>query len=104
MPERFSYFRPSKPRRREGRPNFYQRGYRGKHWQATRKRVLERDNFQCQTCGRIVGDIPGDAQVDHVIPKRITQSDNPDGLQTLCRSCHSKKTCQERKMLSEATG
>ena len=96
MPERFSFFKPKRIRKREGRPNFYRRGYKGKHWEATRLRVLQRDNFQCRSCGRVVGDQPGDAHVDHIIPKRLTQSDNPDGLQTLCRSCHSKKTRQEQ--------
>jgi hypothetical protein len=36
-----------------------------------------------------------DAHVDHIVRKKITGCDHVKGLQTLCASCHSRKTCQE---------
>jgi 5-methylcytosine-specific restriction protein A len=97
MPKRMEFFGPAKPPRREGRPNSYRRGYGGKAWKAARKAALIRDNFQCQSCGRVCGE---GAQVDHIIPKRILDSNDLDGLQTLCPQCHARKGHQERLLAS----
>lgn len=47
--------------------------------------VYKRDGFQCVKCGG------NDLTIDHIIPiaKGGTNADN--NLQTLCRSCNSKK-------------
>ena len=89
------FYSPTRPRMREARPNSYQRGYGGKAWAETRKRVLVRDNFQCRHCGRVVGGKAGEAHVDHIVPKRLRDSDDEAGLQTLCAKCHAKKTREE---------
>jgi len=34
--------------------------------------------------------------VDHIIPKYLDGSDDPDNLQSLCRACHKQKSKQER--------
>lgn len=78
------------------RPNAHQRGYCSKAWSQTRKAVLVRDNYQCRSCGRVCSG-KREAQVDHVIPKDQGGSDLPDNLQTLCISCHARKTLAEHR-------
>jgi len=80
-------------KREAARPNATQRGYTSRGWQLTRQEVLQRDMHQCQLCGKIV--TGKDAHVDHIVRKKITGCDHVSGLQTLCASCHSRKTCQE---------
>lgn len=79
--------RPSRPKKR--RKTRQELGY-GKYWQSTRKYILERDAYVCQHCGK-----PNSNQVDHIIPKAQGGTDAPENLQTLCISCHSKKTAHE---------
>jgi len=50
------------------------------------KRVFERDEFRCKHCGTYV-----DLTVDHIKPESKGGSLDMDNLQTLCRSCNSKK-------------
>ena len=55
--------------------------------------VLERDGWRCRQCGRA-----GRLECDHILPLFQFPDQNPytlDGLQTLCRSCHIKKTREE---------
>lgn len=52
----------------------------------TRWEVWERDNFTCQHCGQ-----RKDLAVDHIRPESKGGSLDMDNLQTLCRSCNSKK-------------
>jgi len=45
-------------------------------------------------CGTVIFK-PGDAQIDHKVEKRHDEAAEAtpiEGLQLLCRSCHSKKT------------
>ena len=53
--------------------------------------VLERDNFTCLHCGsrRFL-------TVDHIIPESSGGTLETDNLQTLCRSCNSKKGNKSR--------
>lgn len=55
---------------------------------------LTRDLFKCQTCGVLVMG-KGEAHVDHIVPKVDGGTDDMENLQTLCRSCHSRKTALE---------
>ena len=71
-----------------GRPNAASRGY-GWNWQKLRPVVLVRDGWLCRVCGRPAGK---SAHVDHIVPKRQGGTDELDNLQTLCQSCHSRKT------------
>lgn len=74
------------------RKRFYGSG----NWNRIRKKVLERDNYECQWCrqeGRVT--LRGDAvlEVDHIkelehYPKLALDMNN---LRVLCRNCHNKR-------------
>ena len=69
------------------------RGY-GWAWEKLRLVILERDRWLCQHCikqGR--SEIATD--VDHITPKYQGGGDDPDNLQSLCKSCHRAKTERE---------
>ena len=51
-----------------------------------RAAVLERDGHVCLHCGTTEN-----LSMDHVIPWSLGGPDTEDNLQTLCRSCNSKK-------------
>lgn len=63
----------------------------GIYWESHRIKILERDKYTCQDCGK-----KGN-HVDHIIPFRISQDNSFSNLQTLCISCHGKKTNWEIK-------
>ena len=70
-------------------------------WKATRLRVLARDEYRCQMCGKA-----GMLEVDHIVPlHRDPKQDyyKLENLQTLCRSCHIKKSRKDRKQLKKRT-
>lgn len=75
------------------------RFYKSKEWQTTRKRVLERDNYECQQCKRDGKLTTYDKSkrksldVDHILslehhPEFAHDLNN---LETLCIKCHNKK-------------
>ena len=53
-------------------------------------KIRARDNHTCQQCGQ-----PGH-EVDHITPRAFGGTDNPNNLQTLCTTCHRKKTLTEQ--------
>lgn len=53
---------------------------------ASRYQVFERDAYRCQQCGGW-----HDLTIDHVIPRARGGTNDLANLQTLCRSCNSKK-------------
>jgi 5-methylcytosine-specific restriction endonuclease McrA len=53
---------------------------------ALRLAVLERDDFHCLRCG-----FRDQLCADHVIPESAGGETTLDNLQTLCRSCNSRK-------------
>ncbi len=57
---------------------------------AVRKYVFERNNYQCQSCGKQYGET--DLTIDHIIPLARGGSNDISNLQTLCFSCNCKKT------------
>jgi 5-methylcytosine-specific restriction endonuclease McrA len=91
-------FRPKRKQKRRARPSSHKMGY-GKKWDSMRRAILIRDNFQCRQCGRLCGG-KGEAHVDHIIPKKKSGSNAEQNLQTLCVSCHAKKTNREMKALA----
>jgi len=82
------------------RPNAYRRGYGGKGWDYSRRRIFIRDKYKCQDCGRTC--TPGSADnrdrphCDHIVPLSQGGTDTDDNKQTLCGKCHGKKTRTER--------
>jgi len=51
-----------------------------------RMAVITRDGFACQRCAQ-----REQLSVDHIVPRSRGGMDTLDNLQTLCRSCNSKK-------------
>lgn len=66
-------------------------GRGGRPWRRIRDRILVRDRYTCQQCGRI-GD---DNQVDHIVNVAQGGTDDDSNLQTLCIPCHKAKTALE---------
>ena len=95
MPRRVPNFRPRwMPRRDENRPNSAQRGYGSSAWQRTRLAVIARDGGVCQLCGGLVGSGPGEAHIDHIIPRGSGPAEVVEALVNLRlvhRSCHSRR-------------
>lgn len=51
--------------------------------------IFRRDGYQCRACGA-----PDDLTADHIIPEVKGGVAVLENLQTLCRSCNSKKGCR----------
>ncbi|WP_131669528.1 HNH endonuclease [Psychrobacter pygoscelis] len=81
----------TKRQRRFG--NSGQRGY-GHEWRKLRKTVLERDDYLCVIC-RDTGVLIPATDVDHIVPKAQGGTDDSNNLQSLCKSCHRRKTANE---------
>lgn len=60
-------------------------------WDDVRRRVYDRDNWQCQSCGRM-GNHHGDAQLHahHIVERSKGGGDELSNLITLCDRCHAK--------------
>lgn len=76
------------------RKSRHERGY-GTAWDKQRKYILSRDKHLCQECWRNGRLSPGN-HVDHITPKAKGGTDEPDNLQTMCLTCHERKTIEER--------
>ena len=65
---------------------------RSPRWKAVRLQVKQRDGFKCVSCGA-----HGRLECDHIKPVRTHPelAFDPENLQTLCITCHSRKTRQE---------
>lgn len=67
------------------------KGRGGRAWSRTREDVLERDDYRCYDCGQ-----DGCTQVDHIVPKALDGTDDPENLAAMCDRCHVAKTRRER--------
>lgn len=69
--------------------------YTSRDWRARRVGILVRDAFTCSSCRRAVWGPK--AHVDHVVPLEDGGTDDAANLQTLCESCHGRKTREEQR-------
>jgi hypothetical protein len=53
---------------------------------STRYKVLERDKFKCQLCGKSPPQI--ELEVDHIVPKAEKGRDNIENLRSTCKDCN----------------
>lgn len=72
------------------------RGY-GAAWDRLRLVILKRDGYlcQCSDCKRR-GIVKAANEVDHVKPKALGGTDDPDNLAAINADCHKRKTQAER--------
>jgi 5-methylcytosine-specific restriction endonuclease McrA len=54
-----------------------------------RWRILARDNYTCQHCGATGA--RAELTIDHITPVSVGGTNAESNLQTLCRSCNSRK-------------
>jgi len=78
-----------------GRDKERKRFYDGEPWRAVRARKLAQDRF-CEEC-RKGGTLVLATHVDHIVEIKDGGAKlDMENLQSLCHSCHSRKTMQER--------
>jgi len=66
----------------------------GRHLQRIRDRVLLRDEFTCQVCGRVSVDL----EIDHIVPLALGGRESDANRQSICREpCHRLKSAKEGK-------
>ena len=66
----------------------------GPEWAATRKKVLQRDNYTCTNSAcRVVHRPPYHGRLDahHIRARREGGPDTVDNLRTLCKPCHARE-------------
>lgn len=82
---------PRKPWHSEG-PDL-RKGLRGRKLQETKRRILERDDYTCQQCKKLVE--YDDSKLDHTVPLTRGGTHDDSNLATLCNKCHDKKSQRE---------
>lgn len=79
---------------RYGRDDFTKNFYKTPEWRAARKRQLNSQPF-CEECLK-AGKRTKATMVDHIVPiKQGGDKFAPSNLQSLCFSCHSRKSVEE---------
>jgi 5-methylcytosine-specific restriction enzyme A len=66
---------------------------RGSKLQKTRQRIAIRDQFICQTCGKLATD----GEVDHETPLFMGGAESDENRKWRCPMCHKAKSEQEEK-------
>jgi 5-methylcytosine-specific restriction endonuclease McrA len=56
---------------------------------SVRRYILQRDNYQCQSCGKTQQQAK--LQIDHIVALAVGGSNDISNVQTLCSSCNQKK-------------
>jgi len=70
----------------------YHTNLHASRWAAVRRHVFERDGWRCVMCGRA-----GRLECDHIDRDSRGDPYNPGNLQTLCRTCHVRKSADENR-------
>lgn len=86
-------FKPATPRKAWEKTHGKKRTLTGRKLQETKKAILERDNYTCQQCGRLVE--YKESILDHIIPIARGGTDEWSNLEILCKPCSDKKTQRE---------
>ena len=72
----------------------------GRELQRIRDRILLRDEYTCQHCGRV----STQGEVDHIVPLHLGGSAKSEmNMQYLCKDCHERKTKREEKERGNGT-
>lgn len=58
---------------------------------ALRRKIIERDNYTCQICGKYMPDEVG-LHVDHIVPVAKGGKSVESNLQVLCSKCNGRKS------------
>jgi len=66
----------------------------GRTLQTIRKRIMLRDKFTCQACGRITTEL----EIDHITPLAFGGAESDQNRQSLCIDCHKAKSDGENNM------
>lgn len=68
-----------------------------KGWSKIRRRIMQRDRWECQYDVTSRGLICGQQanEVDHIVPRSEGGTDDPGNLQAICRPHHRIKTQEE---------
>jgi 5-methylcytosine-specific restriction endonuclease McrA len=91
MPSAIRNWRPTRPR---CSPSKERAHYVSAEWRAIRQQILIRDAYTCAACGHVI--FGPKAHVDHIKPLEEGGTDAAENLQTLCESCHGRKTRAEQ--------
>jgi 5-methylcytosine-specific restriction endonuclease McrA len=66
-------------------------------WEELRQKVFVKDNFSCRKCK--ISLVGCTFICDHITPVELGGLNVVDNLQTLCESCNSKKTVEDREKI-----
>ena len=66
----------------------------GTKLQKIRRRILLRDGYACQVCGRVSVDL----EVDHIVPLCCGGAESDANRQSLCCECHRVKSAEEERL------
>ncbi|PSN12960.1 HNH endonuclease [filamentous cyanobacterium CCT1] len=59
---------------------------------SVREYVLNRDNYQCKSCGKKGSEVK--LQIDHILPLAKGGVNDISNFQTLCKSCNQRKSAK----------
>ena len=77
---------------RRGSPPATER-IRGRKLMRIRDRILLRDEYTCQDCGRVTTEL----EVDHIVPLHLGGAESDENRLSRCVACHARKTEAEEK-------
>jgi 5-methylcytosine-specific restriction endonuclease McrA len=64
---------------------------RGRALDTIRKRIMARDEYTCQICGRVTRAL----EVDHIVPLHLGGAEDDSNRQAICIPCHREKSSME---------